>query len=58
MRDEIEYVSGRFEAVTVMAAMQKPIKEEDSSSENNRKPPRQKEYKNQLGLLTKVKMAI
>lgn len=26
VRDEIEYVSARFEAVTVMAAMQKPIK--------------------------------
>ena len=39
-RDEIEYVSARFEAVTVMAAMQKPIKEEDSSNENNRRPQR------------------
>lgn len=38
--DERECVSARFVAVAVMAAMQKPIKEEDSSNENNRKPQR------------------
>lgn len=58
MRDEIEYVSARFEAVTVMAAMQKPIKEEDSSNKNNRKPQRAREMKNQLGLLAKVKIIL
>lgn len=52
VRDEIEYVSARFEAVTVMAAMQKPIKQEDGSNENNRKPQRAREMKNQLGSLT------
>lgn len=38
VRDETEYVSARFEAVAVIAAMQKPIKEDDSSNGNNRKP--------------------
>lgn len=44
----MEYVSARFKAVIVAAAMQKPIKEEDSSNENNRKPQRQEQWRNQL----------
>lgn len=54
----MEYVSARFEAVTVMDAMQKPIKEEDGGNENNRKPQRAREMKNQLGLLAKVKITL
>lgn len=50
VRDEIEYVSARFEAVAAVAAMQKPIKEDDSSNRNNRKPRRAREIKrNPLG---------
>lgn len=56
VKDEIEYVRARFVAVTVIATMQKPIRQEDSSNENNRKPQRAREMKNQLGLLAKVKI--
>lgn len=57
VRDEIEYVSARFEAVAAIAAMQKPIKEDDSSNGNNRKPQRAREIKKKsVGSLTKVKM--
>ena len=50
VRDKIEYVSARFEAVAVVAAMQKPIKEEDSSNENNRKSAEGKRDEKSIGL--------
>lgn len=50
VRHEIEYVSARFEAVTVKAGMQKPIKEETAAMKTTGIHREQERWKKAIGL--------